>query len=457
MTIRKRLTYIFTIIVVGILVLFSLAIYYFSSDYRENEFYLRLKNKAITTARLLTETKGIDYALLKAIDKNTVNALYQQEVSIYDSLNTEIYNNTDKKYYSSPPIKLLDKIRSDGEVRFRKDEKEAIGIIYTDKNNRFVVIASAVDEYGFNGLEDLMTILIIGLVITIIITFFAGLIFSGKALEPISNVVKQVEAISISNLNLRVDEGNGTDEIAQLAIKFNKMLERLEAAFEMQRNFVSNSSHELRTPLTAIGGQIEIALMSKREAGEYESILQSIWDDIKNLNKLSNGLLDLAQASLDVSRIKLKNIRIDELLWQSRDELLKRQKDYSITIEYIELPEDEKKMIVRGSENLLKTAITNVMDNACKYSQDKKVIVNINFDDRSVFLQFVDKGIGIPEQDLAQVFESFYRASNARGFSGHGIGLSLTKKIIDLHKGTIKISSIPGKGTIVLISLPLEN
>jgi len=456
MTIRKKLTSRFTIIVVGILTLFSAAVYYFYSDYTENEFYLRLKNRGITTVKLLINTEGIDHDLLKTINKNTVSIMSEGKVSVYNYLNREIYNSIEKESTEAPPVELLNKVRLEGEVRYKDGDKETIGFLFTDKYNRFVVVASAMDEYGLRGLNNLKLILIVGFVVAIAITVFAGLLFSEQALRPISNVVKQVDSITASNLNLRVDEGNGKDEIALLAMKFNKMLERIETAFEMQRTFVSNSSHELRTPLTAIGGQIEIALMNKREAGEYEMILQSIWDDIKNLNKLSNGLLNLAQASLDASEIRLKDVRIDEILWQSRDELIKRQKNYSVNIEYKELPEDEKKLIVKGSEQLLKTAIINIMDNACKYSRDKQAIVNISFDELSVLLQFTDNGIGIAEQDLKHIFESFYRAANARSFSGHGIGLALADKIINLHHGTIRLSSVLNKGTTVFISLPLK-
>ena len=98
-----------------------------------------------------------------------------------------------------------------------------------------------------------------------------------------SDVVKQVDKITISSLDMRVNEGNGTDEIAQLAITFNKMLKRLESSFEMQRSFVSNASHELRTPLTSITGQIEVSLMKSRTHEEYETILESVLKTLKVL------------------------------------------------------------------------------------------------------------------------------------------------------------------------------
>ena len=458
MTIRNRLTYTFTLLVTIILILFSFAVYYSSSSYREADCYRRLKGRAITTAKRLINTKGISSELLKEIDKSAVSALNsvnRGKVTLYDSGNREIYTSNDQEKIEAPSAELFNRIRSEEDVHFHAGEKQVVGVLFTAKNEKFVVVASGIDEYGLEELYHLKIILIIGLLITISVTWLAGFLFSGQALKPISNVVKEVDNITANNLDLRVSEGNGTDEIAQLAIKFNKMLARLEDAFQMQRSFVSNASHELRTPLTVIGGQIEVALMNKKKAEEYELILQSVWEDIRKLNALSNGLLELAQASLDVSKIKLKDLRIDEIVWQSRDELLKRQKEYAIDIEYKELPEDEKKLTVFGNEQLLKTAIMNVIDNACKYSANKHATIKIGFDDKFVQIQFIDEGIGIPEADLKNIFAPFYRTSVSRTIAGHGIGLSLSEKIVDIHKGKISLTSVINKGTTVAVTLPL--
>jgi signal transduction histidine kinase len=452
MTIRNKLILRFTIVVALLLIVFSAAIYYFSSFSRDKDFYHRLKNKALTTARLLTEIDEVDETLLKTIDKNTIHALHENRVVVINSSNKEIYNSTDSKPF---PIssELLSKIRKDNEAEFKFGSILVKGIIYQVKNDYVVVIASAIDSDGDKILSDLKIILLIGLFVSILITIFIGRLFSSQAINPILNVITEIKLTTINNLNEKIDIGNGKDEIAQLAIEFNKMMERLDDSFEMQRDFVSNVSHELRTPITAIGGQIEIALMKKRNIEEYQILLKSLWEDIRNFGKLSNGLLDLAQASIDSSKIRFRELRIDEVLWQSSDELLKHHQDYNIKIEYQELDGDEDKLRILGNENLLKTAIINVIDNACKYSENKKVSVSIGFNNKYVALQFVDSGIGISDEDQKLVFKSFYRAGNAKSISGHGIGLALTEKIIKLHSGEINLSSVLNKGTTITILL----
>jgi len=453
LNIRSRLTIQFTYIVAFILVLFSFIIYYFSASYREAEFYSRLEKKALTTAKLLIEVKEVDYKLMKIIDRNALNALDKEVVMIYDDNHRQIYNSLDNDSIQISKA-FLDKIRHEKSIRYQEDRNEAIGLIFTLNTDHYVVIASAYDNYGRIKLYNLIWIILAGFIISIGSTIFFGRVYANKALKPMSDVVRQVDKITIASLNMRVNEGNGTDEIAQLAITFNRMLERLESAFEMQRSFVSNASHELRTPLTSITGQIEVSLMNPRTQSEYEAILESVLEDIKNLNALSNGLLDLAKASSDISAIALLPLRIDEILWETRAELIDRKKDYKISIEFIQPIDDENELIISGNHHLLKTAIANLMDNACKFSPNKSVEIFLSVKAECIVAEFTDKGIGVDPEDLDKIFHPFFRANNAKNISGNGLGLTLTERIIRIHRGTILIESQLQQGTTVTVSIP---
>jgi len=454
LNIKTRLTLQFTLIVSLILILFSLSVYFFSASYRVSEFYSRLENKATSTARLLVDVQEVSIDLLKIIDKNTTVSLPEEKVMIFDYKNKLIYDSNDDIKLSVTKD-ILNQIRLENEVRFLKGNHEVLGILYADKFDRFVVIASALDIYGRNKLNNLKWVLILGFLLSIVIIIYLGKMFATRALKPMSEVVSQVEKITISSLNLRVTEGNGTDEISQLAITFNRMLAQLEAAFAMQKSFVSNASHELRTPLTSITGQIEVTLMKVRSQHEYEEILKSILDDIKNLNGISNGLLDLAKANSDISAILKQKVRIDELLWTARTELLNRKKEYKIAIEFITSIDDESLLTISGNELLLKTALLNIMDNACKYSKNKSVKIQLSVNNNLFTIEFIDKGIGIEPLEIEKIFQPFYRAQNAKNISGSGLGLPLTKKIIEIHNGHLTIESEVNAGTNVNITLPI--
>jgi signal transduction histidine kinase len=451
MKIRTKLAIRFTVIVASLLVIFALAIYYFSSTYRYKEFYERLEEKAQNYAKLIIEVDAFSPDLIKLFDRNTAY-LPNERILVYNE-GKQIFNTNDDAFGVKQDF--LDKVRAEKEIKYMDGENEALAILYPYKNRFYVVIVSAFDKDGLSKLRNLGIILIFGLIMCVIVTMLAGWIYSGQALSPISGVVEQVEKTSAANLTVRVNEGNGKDEIGQLAITFNRMLERIQSSFELQKSFVSNSSHELRTPLTAITGQLEVALMNHREPDEYKAVLHSILEDIKSVNRLTNGLLELAQADMDLSRLKMQKVRIDELLWQTRNELLKRNAAYTVNIEVIEFPDDEGKLLVMGSEHLLRSALINIMDNACKFSHDKKVNILFKPQQDEVEITFKDNGIGVSEEDIEKIDQPFYRGTNAKTFPGHGLGLSLTSKIIALHKGKLKITSRINEFTEVSIKLRL--
>lgn len=450
MKIRTKLSLLFAIIFASILILSSVSIYISSQTFREEQFFSRLKDRALTTAKLLIEVKEVDKDLLKIIDKHTL-LLPKEEISIYNYLNEQIYSSVEKDS-TFIPVNILNQVRVNNEIKFEDGENEAIGILFTDENNRFVIIASAFDKYGLGKLKYLRLILAINFLISILIVVLVGWFYAGQALKPMSNVIRQVDEIKGTSLNLRVITENPKDEIAQLANTFNKMLERIEEAFTIQKMFVSNASHELRTPLTSITGQIEVTLMNKRDQKEYEKVLLSILEDIKNLNILSDGLLSLAQATLDVNESTFSNIRIDEVLWSAISELQKHKPEYKIDVEFGEIPSEEEKLIIYGSETLVKTALINIIDNACKYSNDKISRILINIIGKKILIKISDNGIGISHEDLDKIFEPFFRAKNARKQKGHGLGLALSKKIIELHSGLIEIDSTINKGTSIIIT-----
>jgi signal transduction histidine kinase len=209
----------------------------------------------------------------------------------------------------------------------------------------------------------------------------------------------------------------------------------------------------LRTPLTAITGQIEVALMNQRSIEEYETIFNSVLEDIKSLTHLINGLLMLAQTNTETIIANFTSLRIDEILLQAREALLKKYEEIDIIIVFENLPDDEKELMVSGNEQLLKSALMNLLDNACKFSQGQPVKAIVGFHRRMVLIKIQDQGIGISSEDLTRIFEPFFRGQNAFAFKGYGLGLSLTRRILDMHGALLKVHSATGKGTLTLISL----
>lgn len=453
MNIRSRITLRFITIVAIIISGASVLIYILSADYRKDEYYKRLYDKANNTAKLLIEVDEVDINLLRKLEKDNPTSLENEKIIIYDFKNTLLFS-TDDKHIISIDSTLLSTIRLEDEIRYQQGMYEVLGFLFKGRYDRFVVIAAATDIYGTNKLSNLRNILIIVFISSIAVVSVSGWFFAGKALHPITQVVHRVDNISISSLDLRLNEGNGQDEIARLSQTFNRMLDRLETAFKAQKDFISNASHEFRTPLTVIRGQLDVTLLSKRTPEEYQEVLLSILEDIKALNNLSNQLLLLAQTTAEGFAQKMHPLRIDEVVWQIRDELTRHNSSYKIIIDFEASMDDDQKLIIKADEQLIKAAISNIVDNGCKYSPNHTIHILIGSTRFGLTLKFTDTGIGIPMEDQSKIFEPFHRGSNTQNIKGHGIGLSMVKHIIKLHNGTIQLNSLQNSGTTIVINLP---
>lgn len=453
MNIRLRLTLLFAILVASIMLVFSLSVYYLYDQFREQEFNKRLQEKAKTTVRLLEDVSGITEPLLHAIDRNNLTAMHKEEVTIYDIHNKIIYDSGKEPFSVSPAV--LQSIRDGKSFREQDGEKEIIGIRYIDRRKEvLVVIAYAVDLYGFSKLERLRSILVTGWAISLFVVLFSGWLFAGDALRPVSEIIEQVKNISARNIHERLTIGREKDELAQLAITFNELLGRLEVAFTSQRSFVSHASHELRTPLAIMMGQLGVSLMQERTAEAYRDTIKETIEEVKKMRDLVNGLLELARLNDDSSQFFVHPLRVDELLWQAREILLTHMPNYNVHIEFDQFPEDEEALEIEGDASLLQTAFMNLMGNGCKYSQDNRVNVTLYIQEKAIRIVFVDRGVGITQKDLPHIFEPFYRAEATQSIKGHGVGLALTERIIKLHKGDIRVRSQLGVGTHFIVTLP---
>ena len=452
MNVRARLTLIFSAIVIILLGGVSTTIYFFSAGYRQDSFYQRLKSKAVNTAKLLIKFEEVNADLLRRIERDNPINLPNERIRIFNYLNVELYSSGTGNLLDVSQEEL-DRIRLEGEISFKRGTFEALGFLYTDGFERFAVVAAAEDIHGLGKLKNLRNILLLTFGISMVLVPISGWIYVGRMLSPISTLVNQTEEISASRLDRRLKARNATDEFGKLTETINFMLSRLELAFVAQKQFISNASHELRTPLTSITGEIQVTLAQSREKEKYEQVLNSVLEEVKGMSHLSNQLLLLAQASADLPNQARTSNRIDEMIWQLKDEIARSKPNYTIEIDMDTLL-DEDSLTVSGDEQLLKTAFLNLIDNGCKYSSTHTVKIRLMGHYGAIKVEFENHGVGIDQNELDIVFQPFYRGMNARSIRGHGIGLSLVQRIVtSLHKGDIHVTSLDGL-TIVSVILP---
>lgn len=462
MKIRTRLTILFTLITATILLAFAAVIYYTARENREKEFYTLLTKEALTKANLFFNA-SVPKKILQEIYHNNRKILNEVEVAIYDTTFTLLYHDAANIDFVKETQKMIDEINQKGEILFYQEDWQVIGLRYEFQGKNFIVTATAYDQYGYTKLESLFKTIVIVFIISILVIYIAGRFFSKKAFEPVTEMTEKATHISATNLDLRLTGNSNKDELSQLANTFNEMLNRLENSFEAQKNFVSNISHELRTPLAAIITELELSAHKDRTMAEYKNAVNNALADARKLARLSNSLLDLAKASYDPSEISFKPIRIDEILLDARQQVQKTNQDYKINIHFAPeflREENDNRISINGNEYLLKVAFENLFENGCKFSADNSCTVSVSFSPSEthhpscITLNFIDKGIGIREEDIENIFAPFYRGDNKAYAEGNGIGLSLTQKIISLHKGTLNVWSKQNQGTDFTVELP---
>ena len=441
MKIRDRLSLQFTLLSAVLLFLVLAAIYGLFWNNRQQDFYTHLLDRAITNAELFLAQDNLSAEKFREVQKKYPQTLPDEIVHIYNDKDQSVFINDSTSQWNSD---IIDRVRQEKSFYYSKGTRQTVGIFYRDNSGDFVILASAVDKDGFAKLQQLLGIMVVGFMISVGILFFAGRLFARIALSPIIKVINDVRIIRSSSLNKRLETKGGKDEINELAVTFNNLLEHLEQSFEAQNSFVAHASHELRTPITSIIGDVEVTLSQERTNDDYVKTLQGVLAESEKLNDLINNLFELAQTNIDIT--EFRDLRLDELIWQIKDEWTSRTPENQIDLQY-HLPEDPRKYTIQGNNYLLFIAISNILKNAIKFSNNHMVSLRLYLRDNTPVISIRDSGIGIGKEDLQKIFQPFFRGANSFGYAGYGVGLSLADKIFRLHNVRVDVKSQLEKGT----------
>lgn len=447
MKIRSKIALRYAAVTAILMLVFAVVIYILSAKSREKEFYDGLVSEGISKANLFF-TARVDPQTMQSIYKSNIKYINEVEVAIYDKKFNLLYHDAkDIDIVKETPELLGQVLKEEKNIKFYVNDYQAVVFLFVNDNTEYIVTAAAYDGYGYAKQLNLALSLLVICIVSIGMSFIIGYILAKRALKPVADISDRMKDITANNLDLRLLGYNENDEFGELAGSFNKALDIIETSFDSQKMFVSNVSHELRTPLSVIIGEIDWVLLKDRTLEEYKQTLVNSHKDTSRLIKLLNGLLNLAKASYDENKISKTNVRIDEVLLDARDIVLKGNSDYYVNLLFDEGIQDDSEITIVGNEYLLKMAFANLMDNNCKFSENRTSRVYIGVEEKKIIIRFSDTGIGIPEIELHHVFAPFYRGENKKIAQGNGIGLALVSKVISLHKGSITIQSKSNEGT----------
>ena len=265
--------------------------------------------------------------------------------------------------------------------------------------------------------------LLLGLPLMLVLAAVGGLFLAGRALVPIDHMATAAERITGSDLSGRMGP-QSSEELGRLAAAFDRMLERLDQAFQRERRFVSDVSHELRTPLTALRGRIEVTLTRPRSRPEYEDTLRILETEVARLTRLSEDLLLLARFDRGALAPRLERIDLSELLESVAGQI----RPLAEARRQILVQEVEPDLGLRADPDQLIRLFLNLLDNAVKFTDDGgRVGLTGRRSGVSIEVEVSDTGVGIGAEHLDSIFDRFYRAegSRARSTGGHGLGLAI--------------------------------
>lgn len=454
MNIRFKIAFIFSLLVTVLFLVAGILTYQVVQQERQKRFKERIKNRVSTVIKVYEELEPGDFSVLKKMDEARVSSIYDKSVAILDADQRCVYYYADEEPDTViPPPQVMNLLKKNNEHYYIKDQRHYFLKKETDTGKNFTVIVSAEDIYGEQFLDMLKRTLIIIISIAVAISIITGLLFARSIVKPIAKIISDVKKIGTNNLDSRIVTKNTKDELYYLAETFNDLLERLRASFAIQRRFISNASHELSSPLTVVSSQLQVLLQQERTPDEYKKTVASVNEDIVELQLLTKSLLEIAEID-SRGAIELADVRMDELLFKVIDDIRKKYPGYTVNLDFETFAGDENLLAVYGNYSLLYVALKNVVDNACKYSDNKMAEIVADFLKDEIIISVKNTGVIISEAEAETVFQPFFRSGSVINMKGFGLGLTMSRQILSIHKGSIQVSSNTVTGTVFIIRLP---
>lgn len=458
-SIRTRLTLFYTLAVFVLLGLVTIFLYWITINLLYKADYEFLSDE-VETIQYILENKSSDPNLLKhAVITAPVaakNSMYRYYVRVFDHKNRVLIA-TPGSDLTMPTNQFIFSLLNSEKKHFywyKNDGQHYLSIespIRLGKSNRFGYVQITLDvSYQHSVVHDKKNIFIALLFISLISTIF-GFLITQRGLRSLYVLTDTVQRITDTSLDQRINPTSWPKELRSLSKAFNQMLDRIETSFNKLKQFSSDLSHELRTPITNMIGQTEVALSYEYSVEEYQKVMESNLEELQRMSSLVENILFLART--ESPQLHLKKSRLDV-----------RHEIEVICDYYLAMAEDKNIRIhisgdgdIDANSDLFRRVISNLLSNAIKYTlQNGHVYFTIESLESSLRINIRDTGVGIASEHIPRLFERFFRVDAARSNiqSGVGLGLPIVKSIVDIHHGSINVTSQEGIGTCVTLLFP---
>lgn len=463
-SIRFSLTLWFAVTLAVILVLFSLFIYLVLMSQLNKDIDKELLTVAeAVSSPTLEPFRRAGPSVFDQVLEDFIGAkLAGKYVQVLDSAGQVTASSRSLEALRIPLSKSAFRRAAEGKVSYETQVNLDIypvrAITYPILNNgkleQIVQVGSSMKSAA-ETLDRVLMVFAVSIPLSLILWSMGGWFLAGRALKPVDIITRSARKITAENLSHRLEIVNPQDEIGRLATTFNDTLERLENAFNRIRQFSADVSHELRTPLTILRGETEVGLRWAKEPEEFRELFRSNLEEINRMSKIIECLLELSRAEEGGLKLELTEVELGELVAEvvQQSRLIDPEKGLKIAYTL------DEPVAVTGDWLRLRQVFMNLLGNAVKYTPEGgEISVAVDATGGFARISVIDSGVGIPADDLPNIFERFYRVDKARNRAdgGIGLGLSLTKTFVEAHGGRIEVVSEPDKGSVFTVYLPLR-
>lgn len=440
MKIRNKIQLYFSVTSILLVGVMFLVVFWLFSEYREEDFQQRQKDKIITTLQFITEIEKYEKELTESIDRLNINSLLNEKLLIFDKTKKLIYSSLDDVPigYSN---KLLEELNERNEwIEMKDGLYDVVAIYFTSNNNSYYGISKAYDEFGYTKLIYLRSVLIIVFIVFTILIVLLSTYFANLISSPISKLAALLEKYRIGEKLITNNITTNTYEIEYLNAKFDELVSRTNNAYNFQKNSIHHISHQLKTPITILISELERI----KQTIESDSIKKDIDKQIvktKSLAEVINTLLEISKIETG-QQLEKNSIRTDEVIFDCISELNMIYPEFIFEVNYIPSTPKAESLVIKGNEMLIRQAFQNLLNNCISYSNGKNAEIIIDASqEQELKISFINVGKPVSKEEEKYLFSHFFRGENSHKKIGFGLGLVLTKNIIDLHDGIISYNN----------------
>lgn len=453
MRIRNKILIYFSSTVIVLLAFAFSGIFILFSEYREEEFQQQQNAKIQYTIKLIDRYKQMSAEVSYLLDEQDINDFYDEKLLIYNKDKRLIFASLDSLEIDKANSVLNNLSVNKRWIETKDGDYDLIGV-YTEHNQSgYYAISKAYDAFGYDKMYFLRNVLIgifIGIsVVVLLISFY----LSNRITKPIERFTSMLNRLDFTNESEQIIErDNSSSELKNLTDKFSELLARTRESFAFQKHSIHHISHELKTPLAVLLTELE-RLSLKNNLDEIKNSLDEQIIQVKFLGDTINALLQISKIETRQNS-DFHQLRIDEILFDKIAEVNKIQPDFNFDIQFHPKEFTEEKLIVKGNETLLKQALSNLLMNAGNYSDDQKAQITIDCSpENEVHIIISNSGKSLTEEEQKHLFTHFFRGGNTQGKNGFGLGLALTKRILELHSANISYHSPDAQTNVFKVQL----